>query len=82
MRVISVNYEKGSERRRKSGLAYTALSRRKQGFESPRERQRVRLHFDFPLVLAVFPKPAEAVWADLFALCPSSLITASSASAA
>jgi hypothetical protein len=46
---------------------------------SPRERQRVGFHFDFPLVLATFPKPAEAVWADLFALCPSSLITASSA---
>src|SRR5260370_10844599 len=57
-----------------------ALSRRKQGFESPRERQLVRFHFDFPLFLAVFPKPAESVWANLFALCASSLITASSAS--
>src|SRR5262245_2182261 len=56
-----------------------ALSRRKQGFESPRERQCVRFHFDFPLLSAAFPKPAEAVWAILFALCPSSLITASSA---
>jgi hypothetical protein len=46
---------------------------------SPRERQRIRSHFDFPLLLATFPKPAGVVWADLFALCPSSLITASSA---
>jgi hypothetical protein len=56
-----------------------ALSRRKQGFESPRERQSSLCHLEFSLVFGVFPKPAEAVWAILFALCPSSLITASSA---
>jgi hypothetical protein len=36
----------------------SALSQRKQGFESPREHQLVRFHFDFPLLLAAFPKPA------------------------
>jgi len=31
------------------------------------------------LVFDVSPKPGEVVWAILFALCPSSLITAASA---
>jgi len=55
------------------------LSRLKQGFDSPRERQPYSCCSDFPLVFGVFPKPTEVVWAILFALCPSSLITASSA---
>ena len=42
---------------------------------SPRERQAERFHSDFPLLLPNFPKPAGAVWANLFALCPSSLMT-------
>ena len=56
-----------------------SLSRRKQGFESPRERQCFLCHIDFPFVFAVSPKPRGVVWAILFALCASSLITASSA---
>lgn len=53
-------------------------------------------HFQFPLgsassapftliffcFLVFSPKPAEVVWGNLFALCPSSLVTASSASPA
>ena len=60
-------------------LMTLALSRRKQGFESPRERQGFPCHVVFPLVFDVSPKPGEVVWAILFALCPSSLITAASA---
>jgi hypothetical protein len=56
-----------------------ALSRRKQGFESPRERQSLFVHSDFPSFFGVFPKLVELVWAILFALCPSSAIIASSA---
>ena len=59
-----------------------SLSRRKQGFESPRERQSLFVHSDFPSVFDALPKPDGVVWAILFAMCPSSLITASSASAA
>jgi len=51
-----------------------ALSKLKQGFDSPHS-----FRSDFPLVFGIIPKPAEAVWAILFALCPSSLMTASSA---
>ena len=51
-------------------------------FEFPRERQLFSSHFDFLSLFRIFPKPRELVWAILFALCLSSLITALSASAA
>jgi hypothetical protein len=57
-----------------------ALSRRKQGFESPRERQSFFVHFDFSPLFVLFPKPPRSVWAILFALRPSSFIIASVAS--
>ena len=49
-----------------------ALSRRKQGFESPRERQSLFVHSDFSSVFEIFPEPAGLVWAMLFAFRPSS----------
>ena len=54
--------------------AIQALSRRKQGFESPRERQPVFHHVDFPFFFRTIPKPSEAVWVTLFPRCPSSRI--------
>jgi len=63
-----------------SECASFALSRRKQGFESPRERQCCFVHFDFSPVLDFFPKPWLVVWAILFAFRPSSLSTAAVAS--
>jgi hypothetical protein len=58
------------------------LSRRKQGFESPRERQSPFVHFDFSSVFVFLPKLRASVWAGLFALCPSNFVTASVASRA
>ena len=49
-----------------------ALSRRKQGFESPRERQSLFVHFDFSSFFGFLPKLARVVWATLFFLCFSS----------
>jgi hypothetical protein len=57
-----------------------ALSRRKQGFESPRERQSLFVHFDFSSVFVFLPKLRTSVWAGLFVLCPSNFATASVAS--
>src|ERR1700733_13518364 len=45
------------------------LSRRKQGFESPRERQSLFVHFDFSSFFGFLPKLAGVVWATLFFLC-------------
>jgi hypothetical protein len=59
-----------------------ALSRRKQGFESPRERQSPFVHFEFSSVFVFLPKLRASVWAGLFALCPSNFVTASVASRA
>ena len=51
------------------------LSRRKQGFESPRERHSPFVHFDFSSVFVCLPKLGALVWANLlvlslFDLCP------------
>ncbi len=59
-----------------------ALSRRKQGFESPRERQSLFVHFDFSSVFVVFPNLRGLVWATLFVLRASNFVTASVASRA
>src|SRR5215468_2676636 len=56
-----------------------ALSRRKQGFESPRERQAITDHFGFPFVSDIFPNLLGVVWATLFFLRPSNLVIASPA---
>jgi hypothetical protein len=56
----------GTKRFRALAAQDLALSRRKQGFESPRERQRIRFHFDFPLCFRIFPKPSVVVWASSF----------------
>ena len=71
-----------SDRARSLRLAAqdVALSRRKQGFESPRERQSGFVHFDSFVLFAESPKPGCSVWAILFALRPSSFIIASVAS--
>ena len=53
-----------------------ALSRLKQGFDSPRERQPSFSHFDFPSFFAIFPKLLGVVWGDLFARCSFSFTTA------
>ncbi|WP_212419852.1 hypothetical protein [Bradyrhizobium sp. AUGA SZCCT0283] len=45
-------------------------------------RQHIGFYFDFLLLFGAFSKPAEVVWVNLFALCPSSLMNASSASPA
>jgi len=45
-----------------------ALSRLKQGFDSPRERQLSLLAFDTTQVFTDFPKLALEVWGVLFRL--------------
>jgi hypothetical protein len=56
-----------------------ALSRRKQGFESPRERQSITHHFDFPFDFGIFPNLLRAVWAALFLFRPSNFVIAAPA---
>jgi hypothetical protein len=51
-----------------AGSQDAALSRLKQGFDSPRERQWLTSHFDFLSVFGDFPKLLEEVWGFLFAL--------------
>jgi hypothetical protein len=67
---------------RRSFCGTEPRTRPKHGFDSRRERQRQSIHLEFFLFFPLIPKLAEAVWAILFALCPSSLITASAASEA
>ena len=73
-----------SDRARSLRLAAqdVALSRRKQGFESPRERQCAFVHFESPSVFAISPKPRGSVWAFPFTFRTSSLLIAASASPA
>src|SRR2546425_1068736 len=47
-------------------MFHFALSRRKQGFESPRERQSLFVHIASPSFSAFFPKPSGAFWVFLF----------------